>query len=105
MDSRDSMPAPAPAPAPSSEQKQDQELNKQVELIQKQKPVVNPADEIKNKAVREFVDKIPGILKKYLDEQTPKKSGWSLWGGKKGTKRRKGGKVTRRPRRKGTRRH
>ena len=91
------------APTPSS----DQELNKQADLNQKpeQKPVVNPADETKNKAVREFVDKIPGILKKYLDEQTPKKSGWGLWGGKKGTKRRKGGKVTRRPRRKGTRRH
>jgi hypothetical protein len=95
--SRDSM----PAPAPSSEQKQVQPQEQKPE----QKPQVNPADEIKNKAVREFVDKIPGILKKYLDEQTPKKSGFGWWGGKKGTKRRKGGKVTRRPRGKRTRRH
>jgi hypothetical protein len=90
--SRDSMPAPVIEEKPIQPQEQKPE----------QKPVVNPADETKNKAVREFVDKIPGILKKYLDEQTPKKSGWGLWGGKKGTKRRKGGKVTRR---KGTRRH
>ena len=49
-----------------------------------------PTDDIKNKAVREFIDKIPGILKKYLDDNTtkPATKAWSFFGGKKGKTRR-----------------
>ena len=61
-------------------------------------PTPNPTDEIKNKAVREFIDKIPGILKKYLDDNTTKPAKTSWWGGKKGKTRRmkRGRKGTKR---------
>ena len=71
-----------------------------------------PADKVKNdikisndKAIREFIDKIPGILKTYLENNAdkPVKTGWWV-GGKKGKTRRmkKGRKGTRK--RKGTKR-
>ena len=61
-------------------------------------PTPNPTDEIQNKAVREFIDKIPGILKKYLDDNTTKPAKTSWWGGKKGKTRRmkRGRKGTKR---------
>ena len=64
-----------------------------------------PADKVKNdikisndKAVREFIDKIPGILKTYLENNVDKPVKTSWWGGKKGKTRRmkKGRKGTKR---------
>ena len=74
------------------------ELDKVPEKKVAQKLTPNPTDEIKNKAVREFIDKIPGILKKYLDDNTTKPAKTSWWGGKKGKTRRikRGRKGTKR---------
>ena len=74
------------------------ELDKVPENKVVQKLTPNPTDEIKNKAVREFIDKIPGILKKYLDDNTTKPAKTSWWGGKKVITRRmkRGRKGTKR---------